>query len=51
MTKVAFSFKSQRTEKVELFSQQAEDSINLRYKSFIIVDYKYKEISMFYFLG
>ena len=44
------SFKSQGTEKIELFLQEADDSINLRYQSLITVDYKkdYKETpSMF----
>ena len=39
MTKVAFSFKSQGTEKIELFSQQTD--VN---ESLIIGDYGYIEI-------
>ena len=43
MTKAAFSFRSQGTEKVENFSQGTDHSVNLRYGSLINVDYKYKE--------
>ena len=50
MIKVAFSFKSQGTEKIQLSSQGADGSINLRYESLITVDYKYKEIQYFAFL-
>ena len=35
VTEVAFSFKSQRTEKVELFSQPTDDSINPRYETWL----------------
>ena len=42
MIEVAFSFKSQETEKIELFSQGTDESINLRYESLITIDYKYK---------
>ena len=41
MIKVAFSFKFQGTEKVKLFSQVTDSSINLRYESLIAVDNKY----------
>ena len=47
MTKVTFSFRSQGTEKIELFSQLM--SINLRYESLIIIDYEYKEIPVLLF--
>ena len=46
MIKVAFRFKSQGTDKIELFCQGTDESINLRYdhESLITADYKYKEI-------
>ena len=44
--KVAFGFKFQWIAKIEVFSQGTDDSINLRYKSLIIIDYKYKEIPL-----
>ena len=44
MAKVAFSFKSQGTEKIELFFQGTDASINPGYKTLITVDCKYKEI-------
>ena len=50
MIKVAFSFKSQGTEKIDLFSQGIDGSKNLRYKSLMTVDYKYKEMLLFVFL-
>ena len=50
MIKAAFSFKSQGTEKIELFSQGTDGSFNLRYESVITVDYKYKEILRIAFL-
>ena len=48
MTKVAFSFKSQGTEKLS-FSHNRLMSINLKYESLIIVDYGYKEIPVLLF--
>ena len=42
--KVAFSFKSQGTEKINLFSQGTADCQNLIYVSLIIVDPKYTKI-------
>ena len=42
MNKVAVSFKSQGTEKIELYSQGTDDSISLRYENVITFDYKYK---------
>ena len=52
MIKVAFSFKSQLTEKIAgAFSQGTNGSINLRYESLSTVDYKYKEILLLAFLG
>ena len=44
MVKVAFSFKSQGTEKIKLFSQGTEKCQNLRNGSLIIIDPKYIEI-------
>ena len=41
MIKVAFGFKSQETEKIDLFSKGSKDSINLRYESLITDDDKY----------
>ena len=43
VTKAAFSFKSKGTEKIQLFSQETDDPINLKYESLITVDYKYNE--------
>ena len=45
MSKVAFSFKFQRIEKIELFSQGTDECKNVRYESQIIVVPKYIEIS------
>ena len=42
--KVAFGFKSQETEEIELFFQGTNDSINLRYERLITIGYKCKEI-------
>ena len=52
MIKIAFSFRFQGTDKIELFSQGTDDSINLRYESLITVDYStnIKKFA-FYFLG
>ena len=50
MIKVAFSFKSQGTEKIELFSEGTDGSIDLKYESLISADYKYKESLAFSFL-
>ena len=44
MTEFAFSFKSERTEKNQAFSQGTDGSINLRFESLIIFDYKYEKI-------
>ena len=44
MIKVAFSFKSQGTKTLGLFSQETNDSKYLRYECLITVDYKRKEI-------
>ena len=43
--KIALNFKSQGTEKFELFSQETHDSQNLRYKTLVIADYEYVKIS------
>ena len=43
MIKVAFNFKSQGTEKIELFSQGTDGTINRSYGSLITADYKYKK--------
>ena len=45
MAKVAYSFKSQRIEKIKLFSQETENCQNLGYESLIIIRLKYIEIS------
>ena len=50
MIKVAFIFKSQRTEKTKFFCQGTDSSINPRYESLITVYYKYEEILLFAFL-
>ena len=53
MIKVAFSFKSQEAEEIELFSLGTDRDRRLyksRYESLITVDYKYKEILLFVFL-
>ena len=47
MVKYAFSFKSQRTEKIELFSVETDYCQKSRYESLIIVDPKYIKISSF----
>ena len=50
MIKVAFSFKSQRTEKIELSSQGTDGPINPRYKSLITINCEYEETLPFAFL-
>ena len=45
-----FNFKSQGTEKIQLFSQGTDGSINLRYESLFTVDDKYEEILLLAFL-
>ena len=45
MVQVAFNFKSQGIENIELFYQGTNDCQNLRYEILIIVDPKYVEIS------
>ena len=45
VVKVAFKFKSQGTEKIEIFSQGTKERQNLRYESLIIIDPKNEEIS------
>ena len=52
MIKIAFSFKSQGTEKIELFSQGTDGSINLRFEGLITVDHSTNiKKFQFYFLG
>ena len=46
MIKVGFSFKSQGTEKFELFSHGTNDSINLTYESLITVDFKFQSFQL-----
>ena len=41
MTKFTFRFKSQGTEKIQLFSQRTDDSVSL-----VTTDYKCREISV-----
>ena len=43
--KIALNFKSQGTEKLELFFQGTYDSQNLRYETLVIADYEYVKIS------
>ena len=43
--KIALNFKSQGTEKLELFFQGTYDSQNLRYETLAIADYEYVKIS------
>ena len=40
MIKVVLSFKSQRNEKIELFSKGTDHSIKLKYENLIAIDYK-----------
>ena len=42
--KIALNFKSQGTEKFELFSQVKYDSQNLRSETLVIADYEYVKI-------
>ena len=45
LMKIALNFKSQGTEKFELFCQGTYDSQNLRYEILVIADYEYVKIS------
>ena len=45
VVKVAYSFKSQGSQKIELWPQGTDDCQNLRYETLIIVDFKYIEVS------
>ena len=44
MIRISLNFKSQRTKKIEIFSQGTNDSKNLRYKTPYIADYDYASI-------
>ena len=41
----------QETEKIKLFSEEIDDSQNLRYQTLVIADYDFVKISIFTVLG
>ena len=51
MIRICFNVKSQWTKKIEVFSQGASDSNNLRYETLYIGNYEYVNISSFSALG
>ena len=51
MVRICFNIKSQWTKKIEVFSQGASDSNNLRYETLYIGHYEYVNISSFSALG
>ena len=51
MTRICLNVKSQRTNKIEVFSQGTDDSRNLRCGTLSIGDYEYVNISSFAVLG
>ena len=51
MIRICFNVKSQWTKKVEVFSQGASDSNNLRYETLYVGNYEYVNISSFSALG
>ena len=51
MIRICLNIKSQRTEKIEVFSQGTDDSKNLRCETLYIGDYEYVNISSFAVLG
>ena len=51
MIRICLNFKSQRTKKIEVFSQGTDDSKNLRCETLYGGDYKYVDISSFAVLG
>ena len=51
MIRICLSVKSQRTKKIEVFSQGTDDSKNFRCETLYIGDYEYVNISSFAMLG
>ena len=51
MIRICFNVKSQWTKKIEVFSQGASDSNNLRYETLYIGNHEYVNISSFSALG
>ena len=51
MIRICFNVKSQWTKKIEVFSQETDDSKNLKYETLYIGDYEYVNISSFAVLG
>ena len=51
MIRICLNVKSQRTKKVEVFSQGTDDSKHLRRETLYIGDYEYVNISSFAVLG
>ena len=51
MIRICLKIKSQRTKKIEVFSQGTDDSKNLRCETLYIGNYKYVNISSFTVLG
>ena len=49
--RICLNVKSQRTKKIEVFSQRTDDSKNLRCETLYISDYEYVNISSFTVLG
>ena len=49
--RISLNFKSQETEKIELFSQGTDDSPNLIFETLVIADYEYVKISNFTMLN
>ena len=51
MIRICFNVRSQRTKKIEIFSQGTDDSKNLRCETLYIGDYEYVNISSFAVFG
>ena len=51
MVRICLNVKSQRTKKVEVFSQGTDGSKNVRCEALYIADYEYVNISSFAVLG
>ena len=51
MVRICLKVKSQRTKKIEVFSQGADDSKHLRCETLFVSDYKYVNIFSFAVLG
>ena len=47
MIRICFNVKSEWTKKIDIFSQGASDSNNLRYETLYIGDYEYVNITSF----